>query len=65
MIREFVSECGVQGGAGFELGGEVVRTGSTREGLHTWHTHKWGVGPYLEGLFTQSNLGVVTRAGIW
>ncbi|HRV77130.1 MAG TPA: FAD-binding oxidoreductase [Thauera sp.] len=45
--------------------GEVVRTGSTREGLHTWHTHKWGVGPYLEGLFTQSNLGVVTRAGIW
>ena len=20
--------------------GEVVRTGSTREGLHTWHTHK-------------------------
>ena len=45
--------------------GEVIRTGSTRQGLKTWHTHKWGVGPYLEGIFTQSNLGIVTRAGIW
>jgi 4-cresol dehydrogenase (hydroxylating) len=26
---------------------------------------KYGVGPVLDGLFTQSNLGVVTRAGIY
>ncbi len=45
--------------------GDVIRTGSTRPDLKTWHTHKWGVGPYLEGIFTQSNLGIVTRAGIW
>ncbi len=44
-------------------GGEVVRLGGVGE--RTWHVHKWGVGPYLEGLFSQSNLGVVTRAGIW
>jgi 4-cresol dehydrogenase (hydroxylating) len=25
---------------------------------------KWGVGPYLDGLFTQSNLGIVTKASI-
>lgn len=43
--------------------GEVVAIGGS--GVKTWHIHKWGVGPYLEGLFSQSNLGVVTRAGIW
>jgi 4-cresol dehydrogenase (hydroxylating) len=45
--------------------GEVVRTGGGPEGCKTWHTHKWGVGPYVEGLFSQSNLGVVTKAGVW
>lgn len=29
------------------------------------HVYKWGVGPYLDGLFTQSNLGIVVKAGIW
>ena len=45
--------------------GELVNIGGSRQELKTWHTHKWGVGPYLEGLFTQSNLGIVTQAGIW
>lgn len=27
-------------------------------------TFKWGVGPYLEGLFSQSNLGIVTQMTI-
>ncbi|AAZ26639.1 FAD-binding protein [Colwellia psychrerythraea] len=27
-------------------------------------TFKWGLGPYLDGLFTQSNLGVVTQMSI-
>ena len=26
--------------------------------------HKWGIGPYLDGLFTQSNLGIVTQMSI-
>ena len=46
-------------------GGEVIHTGGAMSGSKTWHVHKWGVGPYLEGLFSQSNLGIVTQAGIW
>ena len=47
--------------------GRLIHTGgsSPARPLRTWHTHKWGVGPYVEGLFTQSNYGIVTRAGIW
>ena len=45
--------------------GEIMRTGGGPEGCKTWHTHKWGVGPYVEGLFSQSNFGVVTKAGVW
>lgn len=45
--------------------GEVIRTAGSSAGPATWNTHKWGLGPYLEGLFTQSNLGIVTKAGIW
>lgn len=29
------------------------------------HLYKWSVGPYVEGLFAQSNFGVVVSAGIW
>jgi 4-cresol dehydrogenase (hydroxylating) len=45
--------------------GEVIQTGAAPPDSPTWHTFKWGTGPYLEGLFSQSNLGIVTRAGIW
>lgn len=45
--------------------GEIVPIGGGNNGPKTWHLHKWGVGPYLEGMFTQSNFGVVTRAGLW
>jgi FAD/FMN-containing dehydrogenase len=45
--------------------GEVLRTGGAGEGCPTWNTHKWGSGPALEGLFSQGNLGVVIKAGIW
>jgi 4-cresol dehydrogenase (hydroxylating) len=47
-------------------GGEVMETGFSRfEGARTGSLHRWGVGAYLDGLFTQSNLGVVTRMSIW
>jgi 4-cresol dehydrogenase (hydroxylating) len=29
------------------------------------HVYKWGTGPYLDGLFSQSGIGVVVKAGIW
>jgi 4-cresol dehydrogenase (hydroxylating) len=45
--------------------GDLVRTGAGPQNGQTWHTYKWGTGPYLEGLFSQSSLGIVVRAGIW
>jgi 4-cresol dehydrogenase (hydroxylating) len=45
--------------------GELVRTGGGAENSRTWHTFKWGSGPYIEGLFSQSNFGIVTKAGVW
>ncbi|MCB9757201.1 MAG: FAD-binding oxidoreductase [Candidatus Omnitrophica bacterium] len=46
--------------------GELVRTGGgPMKNYASWNTYKWGVGPYLEGLFTQSNFGIVTKMGVW
>lgn len=47
--------------------GKLLQTGIANEnGLKgTAHLYKWNVGPYIEGLFSQSNYGIVTRAGIW
>lgn len=46
--------------------GEVVHTGFERfAGARTAALHRFGVGPALDGLFTQSNLGVVTRGTVW
>ena len=35
------------------------------EKSNTWQVFKWGYGPYLDGIFTQSNYGVVTKMGLW
>jgi len=46
--------------------GELMRTGGGKfDDCKTWNVHKWGTGPYLEGLFTQGNFGIVTKIGIW
>lgn len=45
--------------------GDLIRTGGGPQECRTWHTHKWGVGPYVEGLFSQSSFGIVTKAGVW
>ena len=45
--------------------GELLYTGGTPEQNKACHAYKWGTGPYLEGMFSQSSLGIVTRAGIW
>jgi 4-cresol dehydrogenase (hydroxylating) len=45
---------------------QVVRTGmGAMPGNNTWQLFKYGFGPYLDGMFTQSNFGVVTKMGIW
>ena len=48
--------------------GEVLRTGDgalDAKDLINWHTSKYSFGPILDGLFAQSNYGIVTRMGVW
>ena len=44
---------------------EVMRTGmGAVPGSNTWQLFPYGFGPYPDGLFTQSNFGVVTKMGM-
>lgn len=46
--------------------GECVHTGFGRfANAKTTSVSLWGVGPYLDGIFTQSNLGIVTKMTTW
>jgi 4-cresol dehydrogenase (hydroxylating) len=46
--------------------GRVLHTGFGHvAGARTASVYPYGVGPVLDGLFTQSNLGIVTRLGVW
>lgn len=45
--------------------GSVIKTGGEHSQARTWNTFKWGAGPYFEGLFSQSNMGIVVKGGIW
>lgn len=55
--------------SGFEVvlpTGEFIHTGFGRfAGAKATPINKWGVGPYLDGLFTQSNFGIVTQMTLW
>ncbi len=31
----------------------------------SWQVFKWGFGPYVDGLFSQANNGIVTKLGSW
>ncbi len=47
-------------------GGELVRTGlGAMTGNPAWPLYKYAFGPTLDGLFMQSNFGVVTKIGVW
>jgi FAD/FMN-containing dehydrogenase len=46
--------------------GDVVRTGmGALPNAKTWQQYKYGFGPYVDGIFSQSNFGVVTKMGFW
>ncbi|ADJ28648.1 FAD-binding oxidoreductase [Nitrosococcus watsonii] len=46
--------------------GEILNTGFGHyPEAKTTYLFPYGVGPYLDGIFTQSNLGIVTRLGLW
>jgi (+)-pinoresinol hydroxylase len=45
--------------------GELIRTGmGAMPKADTWQDYKYGVGPWIDGIFSQSNYGVVTKMGI-
>jgi 4-cresol dehydrogenase (hydroxylating) len=46
--------------------GEILRTGmGAMPGSQTWQQYKTGFGPSIDGIFSQSNFGVVTKMGFW
>ncbi len=46
--------------------GDVMRTGmGAMENAHSWHLFPLSFGPDWTQMFSQSNLGVVTKAGLW
>ena len=46
--------------------GDLVRTGmGALPGARTWQQFKYGYGPMLDGMFSQSNYGIVTKMGFW
>jgi 4-cresol dehydrogenase (hydroxylating) flavoprotein subunit len=59
----FLAQCGMEV---VLASGEVLRTGFGHyPGAKATYVYKWGVGPYLDGLFTQSSYGIVTKMGVW
>lgn len=61
----FGTSCGMEVVLG---SGEILRTGDgslDRDDLTNWHTSKYSYGPVIDGLFAQSNYGIVTKMGMW
>jgi 4-cresol dehydrogenase (hydroxylating) len=66
-MNPYRDHCGAQCGMEVVTGaGELVRTGmGALPGAKTWQHFKYGYGPYIDGIFSQSNFGVVTKMGVW
>ncbi len=46
--------------------GEVLRTGmGAMPSAETWQQYKAGYGPWIDGIFSQSSYGIVTKMGFW
>ncbi len=46
--------------------GELLRTGmGAIPEARTWQQYKSGCGPWIDGIFSQSNFGIVTKMGFW
>lgn len=63
MRDHFAAACGMEV---VLANGDVVRTGmGALPGSKVWQQYKYGYGPYLDGMFSQSNFGIVTKMGFW
>ena len=63
MRDHFAAQCGMEV---VLPNGELLRTGmGALPGSETWQQFKHSFGPYLDGIFTQSSLGIVTKMGVW
>ena len=61
--EHFLMQCGMEV---VLANGEVLRTGMGGvKGDKAWQVFKWGYGPTLDGMFTQSNYGICTKMGFW
>ena len=61
--EHFMFQCGMEV---VMADGDILRTGmGSLPNQRSWTAFKWGYGPYLDGLFTQSNFGIVTKMGLW
>ena len=61
--EQFTAQCGMQV---IRANGTVVDTAmGTVPQARSKHLYKYGHGPWVDGIFTQSNFGVITQIGIW
>lgn len=61
--EHFMMQCGMEL---VMANGDVYRTGMGGvKGDNAWQVFKWGYGPTLDGMFTQSNYGICTKMGFW
>ncbi len=63
MHEHFAAQCGMEV---VLANGDLMRTGmGALPNSKTWQQYKYGFGPYIDGIFSQSNFGVVTKMGVW
>ncbi|HEY2054622.1 MAG TPA: FAD-binding oxidoreductase [Solirubrobacterales bacterium] len=61
--RDQMAPCGMEV---VTADGGLMRTNmGAMEGNPSWNLYRRSLGPALDGLFTQSNFGIVTKMGVW